>query len=145
MAVAGAGFGRFAGQLVAPDENGGVIRAFAAAGRRACSPPRGCPRAATSAWRAWASCRGASGRAGRRCSPTASRPAPRTRAATPCSPSAAGRCGARACAAGDLLAVTEAGALTIAIRCARRCSVRRVAEGPAITHAEGHIAFVPPR
>jgi hypothetical protein len=42
---------------------------------------------------------------------------------------------------GDLLAATEAGARTISVRCARRCTVRRVGEGPAATHGEGHITF----
>jgi hypothetical protein len=42
---------------------------------------------------------------------------------------------------GDLLAATEASANTIAIRCRRRCTVRRVADGPAVAHAEGHIVF----
>jgi hypothetical protein len=43
----------------------------------------------------------------------------------------------------DLLAATEGGARTDAIRCARtraRCQVRHVADGPAIAHGEGHIA-----
>jgi hypothetical protein len=44
---------------------------------------------------------------------------------------------------GDVLAATEAGATTIAVRCARRCTVRHVADGPAATHGEGHITFVP--
>ena len=44
--------------------------------------------------------------------------------------------------AGDLVAATEAGAKTIAVRCARRCTVRRVAVGPAATHGEGHVTFV---
>ena len=44
---------------------------------------------------------------------------------------------------GDLLAVTEAGAITISVHCARRCTVRRIGEGPAATHGEGHITFVP--
>jgi hypothetical protein len=44
--------------------------------------------------------------------------------------------------AGDLLVATEGGALTAAVRCGRAgCSVRHVAAGPAIAHAEGHIAF----
>ena len=42
---------------------------------------------------------------------------------------------------GELVAATEAGATTIAIACARRCTVRRVADGPAATHGEGHITF----
>lgn len=44
---------------------------------------------------------------------------------------------------GDLVAATEAGAKTVAIRCRRRCTVRRVADGPAATHGEGHVTFVP--
>jgi hypothetical protein len=43
----------------------------------------------------------------------------------------------------DLLAATEGGARTDAIRCTRtqaRCQVRHVADGPAIAHGEGHIA-----
>jgi hypothetical protein len=43
--------------------------------------------------------------------------------------------------AGDLLAVTEGGANTIAVRCAARCRVRHVADGPAIAHIEGHVVF----
>lgn len=43
---------------------------------------------------------------------------------------------------GDLLAATEGGALTDAISCTEAgCRVRLVAVGPAIAHAEGHIAF----
>ena len=43
---------------------------------------------------------------------------------------------------GELIVATEAGAKTLAVRCARRCMVRRVADGPTVTHAEGHITFV---
>jgi hypothetical protein len=46
---------------------------------------------------------------------------------------------------GELVVATEAGAKTIAVRCVRRCTVRRVADGPTVTHAEGHITFVPRR
>lgn len=46
--------------------------------------------------------------------------------------------------AGDLLVATEAGARTIAVRCASVCTVRNVAAGPGIAHAEGHIAFTRP-
>lgn len=45
--------------------------------------------------------------------------------------------------AGDLLAATEAGAITISMHCAGRCAVRRIGDGPAVTHGEGHIAFMP--
>jgi hypothetical protein len=43
--------------------------------------------------------------------------------------------------AGDLLVATEGGAKTIDIRCTATCTIRYVAAGPAIAHAEGHIAF----
>jgi hypothetical protein len=42
---------------------------------------------------------------------------------------------------GDLLVATEAGAVTIAVRCLRRCKVHRVGLGPAVAHAEGHISL----
>ena len=42
---------------------------------------------------------------------------------------------------GDLLAAGEGGAATIAVGCKRACRVRQIANGPAISHAEGHIAF----
>jgi len=44
--------------------------------------------------------------------------------------------------AGDLVVATEGGADTIAVRCRRSCTVRRVADGPAVAHPEGHIVFV---
>jgi hypothetical protein len=45
---------------------------------------------------------------------------------------------------GDLLVATEGGARTDAVRCgATSCSVRHVANGPAIAHPEGHIAIAP--
>jgi len=44
---------------------------------------------------------------------------------------------------GDLLDATEGGAKTVAIRCGpSACQVRHVADGPAIAHAEGHIAVI---
>jgi hypothetical protein len=46
--------------------------------------------------------------------------------------------------AGDLLVATEASANTVAIRCrkGKRCGVRAIGDGPSVTHAEGHIAFL---
>jgi hypothetical protein len=43
---------------------------------------------------------------------------------------------------GELIVATEAGAKTLAFRCARLCSIRTVAAGPTVAHAEGHITFV---
>jgi hypothetical protein len=42
---------------------------------------------------------------------------------------------------GDLLVATEGGARTIAVRCASSCTVRYIAIGFAVSHAEGHIVF----
>ena len=45
---------------------------------------------------------------------------------------------------GDLLVAAEGGGLTDDIRCGPvSCRVRYLANGPAIAHVEGHIAFVP--
>jgi hypothetical protein len=43
---------------------------------------------------------------------------------------------------GDLIAATEGGASTIAVRCAAACKVTRVASGPAPAHGEGHVLLV---
>jgi hypothetical protein len=42
---------------------------------------------------------------------------------------------------GDLLVATEASAHTIVVRCANTCTVRYIAAGPTISHAEGHVVF----
>jgi hypothetical protein len=42
---------------------------------------------------------------------------------------------------GNLLAVSEAGAATIAVACATSCAAHYVAAGPAIAHIEGHVVF----
>jgi hypothetical protein len=42
---------------------------------------------------------------------------------------------------GDLLVATETGARTILVHCAATCTVRRVAVGPSVANAEGHIVF----
>lgn len=46
---------------------------------------------------------------------------------------------------GDLLAATEGGARTIAVRCTATCSVREVAAGPTQAHGEGHLVAVADR
>jgi hypothetical protein len=43
--------------------------------------------------------------------------------------------------AGDLLVATEAGGVTVDVRCARRCTARRIGRALEATHGEGHIAF----
>ncbi len=46
-------------------------------------------------------------------------------------------------APGDLLVASEGGAQTVAVRCAATCTLRHVADGPAPSHAEGHIVIAP--
>ena len=48
------------------------------------------------------------------------------------------KAGARA---GDLLVATEGSARTILVRCASACTVRYIAAGFTVSHAEGHIVF----
>ncbi|MGA9856853.1 MAG: hypothetical protein WBQ18_03270 [Solirubrobacteraceae bacterium] len=43
--------------------------------------------------------------------------------------------------AGDLLVVSEGGAQTIAVRCRSSCRVAHIADGPRIAHIEGHVVF----
>jgi hypothetical protein len=45
---------------------------------------------------------------------------------------------------GDLLITTEGGARTDAITCGSTCGVRHVADGPAAAHVEGHVVFREP-
>ena len=47
-------------------------------------------------------------------------------------------------AAGDLLVVDEGGAGTVAVRCRSSCRVRHIANGPARAHIEGHVVFTRP-
>ena len=42
---------------------------------------------------------------------------------------------------GDLVVATEGGAQTVAVTCAATCTVQHVADGPPATHAEGHVVF----
>jgi hypothetical protein len=43
--------------------------------------------------------------------------------------------------AGDLLVVNEGGAGTIVVRCRSTCRIRHVATGPVAAHIEGHVVF----
>ncbi len=47
-------------------------------------------------------------------------------------------------APGDVLVASEGGAVTVDLRCAATCTVRTVATGPAAAHAEGHLIALGP-
>jgi hypothetical protein len=138
IAVAPAGFGRFGGDLIAPDEGTGLLYAVSPDGQVVTLARSGLP---------------AGGDIGVE---SAGFVPPRANAAYLADRFSAGnrhpgddailrltaaelaRAGIRP---GDLLVATEGGARTIDVRCAAACTVRYVAAGPAIAHAEGHIAF----
>jgi hypothetical protein len=143
MAVAPKSFGRFAGDLIAPDEISGRIFAITPSGRGLLVANSGLqhgqdigvesvgfvPAAPKDALLA------------DRFSPGNAHPGDdvilRIRAA------ALRTAGVRP---GDLLVASEGGALTDAIHCtARGCTVHYVAAGPAIAHGEGHITFAATR
>jgi hypothetical protein len=46
--------------------------------------------------------------------------------------------------AGDLLVASEASAATIAVRCTPTCRAQPLANGPRVSHGEGHLVVVPP-
>ena len=138
IAVAPATFGRFGGDLIAPDEGRGLVYAVDPSGTvvtlvRSGRPAGGDigvesagfvpPRAAT----AYLADRFSAGNRH-----------PGDDAILRLPAAGLARAGIRG---GDLLVATEGGAGTIDVRCAAACTVRYVAAGPAIAHAEGHIVF----
>ncbi len=139
--VAPSTFGRFAGDLVASDENSGRIYAIAPNGRSALVAVSGLPHGgdtgveseaylpAHGRFQALLADRGTPGNAH-----------PGDDVVLRVSSAALFAAGARP---GDLLVATEGGAKTVAVHCtATRCTVRHVADGPRIAHPEGHIAIV---
>jgi hypothetical protein len=143
IVVAPSAFGRFAGDLIAPDELSGRIWAITPAGQAL--------RVATSDLPAgqdigveslgFVPPGGGSYRAFMADRRTPGNPHPGDDEVLELGGAALAAAGARS---GDLLAATEGGALVDAISCsAGGCTVREVATGPKIAHGEGHIAVVP--
>jgi hypothetical protein len=140
-AVAPRAFGRFGGDLVAPDENSGRVYAIAPDGRSRVLAASGLPHGGDIGVESAGFVPPAYRRAlvADRVSP--GNPHPGDDAVLSVGRADLVRAGVRA---GDLLVATEGGALTDAIRCgARSCRVTHVADGPAAAHLEGHIAFSP--
>jgi hypothetical protein len=141
IAVAPASFGRFAGDLIAPDEQGGRIFAVTPQGQSFLVARSGLPHG------------GDIGVESEAFVPNASADALVADRLTPGNPHPGDdvvlRLRARTLKAagvrpGDLLVATEGGARTDDVHCGGRgCSVRHVADGPSIAHVEGHIAFMP--
>jgi hypothetical protein len=138
IAVAPTTFGRYGGDLIAPDEGTGRVYAVTPSGAvvtlaQSALPAGGdigvesagfVPAGATTAYLA------------DRFAPGNRHPGDDTILSLPAAQLT--RAGIRA---GDLLVATEGGAKTIDVRCADTCAVRYVADGPVIAHSEGHIVF----
>jgi hypothetical protein len=139
IAVAPATFGRFAGDLIAPDEISGRIYAITPGGRSLLVAASGLPHGQDIGVESEAFVpRGAQDAllADRL---TLGNRHPGDDVLLRLTHAALVSAGARA---GDLLVATEGGAQTDAVRCsATRCQVRHVADGPTIAHPEGHIGF----
>jgi hypothetical protein len=141
IAVAPATFGRFAGDLIASDENSGRIYAIAPNGASALVAESGLPHGGDTGVEseAFLPARGRfEALVADRLTP--GNPHPGDDVVLRVSSAALFAAGARP---GDLLDATEGGAKTVAVHCgATACAVRHVADGPAIAHGEGHIAIV---
>jgi hypothetical protein len=142
IAVAPRSFGRFAGDLIAPDEQGGGVYAITPGGHSRLVVASGLPHGPDTGVESAGFVPEGGGHdafMADRVSPGNAHPGDDV--VLRLGHVALAAVGVRA---GDLLVGTEGGALVDAIRCGRtRCSVRQIADGPSIAHGEGHIAFAP--
>jgi hypothetical protein len=144
IAVAPASFGRYAGDLVAPNETSGRVFAVAPDGAVATLAVSGLPHGGDIGVESAGFVPpgfGADGAAYLADRYSAHNRHPGTNSILRLPGSELVKAGVHP---GDLLVATEASARTIVVHCASACSVRYIAVGPAITHAEGHIALTLP-
>jgi hypothetical protein len=142
IVVAPATFGRFAGDLIAPDENSGRVYAISPSGRSSLVADAGLPSGGDVGVESTGFAPPGFGAASSAL--VADRRTPGN--AHPGDDAVLRLDGSSLLAAGvrpgDLLVATEGGAQTDAITCAGvSCRVRHVADGPRIAHLEGHIVF----
>ena len=141
MVVAPKSFGSFAGELIAPDEGSGRIFAVAPNGRTTLVVRSGLPSGPDIGVESAGFVPQSFGRQGMayladRFSRGNAHPGTNNLLELP--GSELFRAGVRP---GDLLVAGEGGAETIDVRCSISCTVQHIADGPAVAHAEGHIAF----
>jgi hypothetical protein len=142
LAVAPAGFGSFAGDLIAPDELSGHLIAIRPDGTSVVFANSGLPAGGDIGVEGLGFVPagfGAGGHAYVADRATANNPHPGTDSLLRLDAGQLSRAGVRD---GDLLAATEGGAVTIGVRCGNGCRVFRVADGPAVAHGEGHLLLV---
>ena len=139
--VAPSSFGRYGGDLIAPDEQSGRVYAIGPGGAVRTVARSGLPHGQDigvesagfvppefgRAWSAYLADRRSPGN-----------PHPGTDSILRLAGESLVNAGVRP---GDLLIASEGRARTIAVRCDRRCLVHHVADGPTPAHAEGHIVF----
>jgi hypothetical protein len=142
IAVAPDSFGRFAGDLIAPDETSGQVWAFDPAGNVSLVVNSGLPSGGDTGVESegflppgFIASSGAAYLADRG---TPNNPFPGTDSILRLSASALASSGVQD---GDLLVSTEGNGTTIAIRCQDTCTVLPASQGPAGGHIEGHIAI----
>lgn len=138
LAVAPANFGRFGGDLIAPDEISGEIYAFAPDGTATTVGRSGVPHGQDVGVESggFVPRRFAEALVADRLTARNRHPGDDLLLAL-----SARELAAAGIRAGDLLLVGEGGADTVAVSCARVCSVRTVAAGPPEAHIEGHVVF----
>ena len=140
IAVAPSTFGRFAGDLIAPDENGGRVFALTPGGRSFLVANSGLPHGGDVGVESEGFAPSGRYRAVTADRLTPGNPHPGDDTLLVLSSAALSQQGVRA---GDLLVATEGGDRVDAISCTRTaCTVRHVADGPSEAHGEGHIAFL---
>ncbi len=142
LAVAPAGFGRFGGDLIAPDEVGGLLYAIERDGRSMLLAHSGVAHGQDIGVESegFVPSRFGDALVSDRLTPRNRHPGDNlilgiSRASLE----------AHGVAAGDLLVASEGGATTIDVTCRQTCRARLVAVGPTRAHIEGHIVFTLPR
>jgi hypothetical protein len=141
IVVAPSTFGRFAGDLIAPDENGGRVFAIAPTGHTALVAQSGLPHGGDIGVESVGLVpEGQNVRAVLADRLTPGNRHPGDDVLLQLGPAALRAAGVRP---GDLLVATEGGARTDDLRCTQAgCTVRHIADGPSEAHGEGHIAFL---
>ena len=138
LVVAPPDFGRFGGDLLAPDEDSGNLYAIAPSGQASLVVRSGLAHGADIGIESLGLVPGSYSVA-----LVADRGTPRNRHPGDNVILRVGRAALTGAGvkAGELLAVSEGGAATVAVSCASSCRARYIGHGPAPAHVEGHVVF----